>query len=118
MIARLAVLLSMACLLAAAEPPPEGDAPDDGRIHFPALQTTIVDPQADQGPLHRCSVLGGKRLCDDALGDAWCRANGFGGGFVEWRATQPVDKAKCEPDARSCSQIRAITCRGVPIVGD
>jgi hypothetical protein len=113
------LVVSVLAVLALGTPPKGLDGPDDDTTaHFPALQTTIADPQVDGGLMHRCSVLDGQRLCDEQLGEAWCRKQGFGGGFVEWRTSPPIDKTQCMPDARSCSPVRSITCRGVPIVGD
>jgi hypothetical protein len=109
---RLSLIASAALLLAAA-PPPDLEKPDDGKIRFPALETTIVEPEADQGALERCSTLGGQRLCDEDLGEAWCRKQGFGGGFVSWRTYPPVEKAECA-DIRFCTRVAAITCRGTP----
>jgi hypothetical protein len=112
------IVSATAVMLLSAQPPPDQDRPDDGRIHFPALETGIVDPPGDGAPLTRCSVLDGKHLCDDELGDAWCRSHGFGGGFVDWRLGSPAVKTECAPDDRWCTPVRVITCRGVPIVGD
>ena len=106
-----------AAVLWAASPTHVLDASQDDESHFPALQTTIRAPQADQGPLQRCSVLDGKRLCDEDLGDAWCRKQGFGGGFVQWSTGPTVEKAQCA-DARLCTPVVTITCKGVPIMGD
>lgn len=106
-----------AALWFAFTPPPDPDATGDDQIHFPALQTTIRAPEVDQGPMARCSVLDGKRLCDENLGDAWCRKQGFGGGFVEWSTGPAIEKAQCA-DLRACTPVTTITCKGVPIMGD
>ena len=114
-------VLSLVLLLAwlgLAAPPPDLDGSQDGQAHFPALQTTIRAPEVDQGMMLRCSVLDGKRLCDEDLGEAWCRKQGFGGGFVAWTTAPPVEKAKCARDLRACMRVTSITCKGVPIMGD
>ncbi len=104
-------------LLTLARTPPYPDAPDDAQAHFPALQTTIRAPEADQGAMRRCSVLDGKRLCDEDLGDAWCRKQGFAGSFVAWTTAPAIEKAECV-DKRDCTPVTTITCKGVPIMGD
>jgi hypothetical protein len=109
------VTLAAAALL--GSPPPDRDTAGDGQAHFPALQTTIRSPQVDQGAMLRCSVLDGKRLCDEDLGDAWCRKQGFGGGFVDWATAPVIEKAECA-DTRACTPVTTITCKGVPIMGD
>ncbi|HEY3814181.1 MAG TPA: hypothetical protein VGL66_13230 [Caulobacteraceae bacterium] len=117
MIMKAFAVVLLAAWLGLAAPPPDLDAPDDGQAHFPALQTTIRDPQVDQGPMLRCSVLDGKRMCDEDLGEAWCRKQGFGGGFVDWSTAPPIEKAQCA-DLRACTIVKTITCKGVPIMGD
>lgn len=97
--------------------PPREQPPDDGQAHFPALQTTIVNPEVEGRAMTECTVFDGNRLCGDELGDAWCRANGFGGGFVDWATQESESAAACGGAAR-CSVVREITCKGVPIVGD
>ena len=67
--------------------------------------------------MDRCSVLDGKRLCDEDLGDAWCRKQGFAGGFVEWSTGLAIQKAQCS-DIRFCTPVTTITCKGVPIMGE
>ena len=111
------VTLAAGALLGSARTPPDPDAPDDAQAHFPALQTTIRAPEADHGPMRRCSALDGKPLCDEDLGDAWCRKQGFAGGFVEWATGPAIEKAECA-DTRDCTPVTTITCKGVPIMGD
>ena len=113
----LVTLLATAVLGMAGMPPPDPGAASDDQAHFPALQTTIDAPQADHAPLNRCSLLDGRRLCDDDLGDAWCRKQGFGGGFVAWTTGPLIQKAACA-DERACTVVTTITCKGVPIMGD
>jgi hypothetical protein len=110
--------LAVALVALAVMPPPDPDAPGDAQVRFPALQTTIRDPMVDQGFMLRCSVLDGKLLCDEDLADAWCRKQGFAGGFVDWTTAPPIEKAKCAPDLRACTRVTTITCKGVPIIGD
>ncbi|HWE46985.1 MAG TPA: hypothetical protein VG407_13250 [Caulobacteraceae bacterium] len=112
-----AILAAAALFWTTATPPPGLDPPGDDQLHFPALQTTIREPRADQGALTACATLDGQRRCDEALGDAWCRKQGFGGGFVEWTTRRPVIDAGCD-DARDCTAVTTITCKGVPIMGD
>jgi hypothetical protein len=64
-----------------------------------------------------CAVLDGRRLCGEDLGDAWCRKQGFGGGYVDWSTQESKSAAECSGAAR-CTVVRQITCKGVPIVGD
>ncbi len=100
----------------AAFPPPDS-APDDGRAHFPALQTTLVNPEIDGRPMTTCAVIDGRRLCDEALANAWCRKNGFGGGWVDWTTRESGSAVACG-GAQHCTVVATITCKGVPIMGD
>lgn len=92
--------------------PPERDEPDSG---FPALHVTLQDPQSDAGPMFECAKLDGHRLCEGQLGEAWCRKQGYAGGFDRWTTRPWRDDDDCKRDDRECRVVTTITCKGVPI---
>lgn len=108
-----ALLLLPALFLLAAAAPPEGN---DAVAQFPSLQTTIVDPQADQGrPLTFCAQLDGKRQCEEGLAESWCKKNGFAD-FVRWTTAGDTDPVECVKDDKACAIVTTITCARVPII--
>jgi hypothetical protein len=108
---RAAVLSLM--LLAA---PPEAEPHGDTQLQFPALQVTLARPQADDGPMFECATLGGRKLCEEELGEAWCRKNGYAGGFDRWSTAAWREDEDCKRDDRPCRVVTTITCKGVPIM--
>jgi hypothetical protein len=108
------VRLALISLLLAAAQPPFDDTRDD-ESDFPALHVTLKDPQADTGPMFECARLGGRRLCEGQLGEAWCRKQGYAGGFDRWTTRPWRDDDDCKRDDRECRVVTTITCKGVPI---
>lgn len=89
-------------------------AQSDASAEFPSLQTTVRDPRADAGaPLTTCAVLGGQRLCDEPLANAWCRQNGFAR-YINWSTVGPAG-AGCREDSHQCAVVVTLTCARVPI---
>src|SRR3569833_3341548 len=76
--------------------------PDEADSGFPALHVTLKDPQADAGPMFECARLGGRRLCEEQLGEAWCRKQGYAGGFDRWTTRPWRDDDDCKRDDREC----------------
>ena len=108
---RVLILLPALLLLAAAEPPEDSDL----SVKFPSLQTTIVDPQADKGPLTWCAELGGRRQCEEGLAEAWCKQNGFAE-FIRWTTAGETDPVACLTDDKACAIVTTITCGRAPII--
>jgi hypothetical protein len=104
-------------LLALGVFPPPDPSTDDTRVHFPALETTIMNPEIAGRPMTVCAVFDGRRLCDEELGNAWCRKQGFGGGWVDWTTRESESAVACNGAPR-CTVVATITCKGVPIVDD
>jgi hypothetical protein len=101
-------------LLAGAAPPEEGDAV----ARWPALKTTLVEPEADGGrPLTYCAVLDGRRLCEEALAERWCRKQGFAA-FDRWTTAGHTDPVACAKDDAACAIVTTITCARTPIISE